>query len=264
MKQQSPPTLLTLNNKHIWVFGGAGYLGQATVAFLETMGAKVLCIDLEDRAHQFVKKLNLHQNVQAETLDIGNSTQVKQFVARKIQEEGVPDGIVNLTFASTSKNLEEITDQDFDDVNHTGITSTFLLSREIGVEMAKKGRGSIVLFSSMYGSVSPNPDVYLSPMTKNPIEYGVGKAAIVQMTRYLAVHWGKQNVRCNCISPGPFPNPAVQRDHPDFVERLAKKSPLGRIGQADEITGAVGFLLSDAASYITGQNLAVDGGWTAW
>lgn len=101
-------------------------------------------------------------------------------------------------------------------------------------------------------------------MTKNPIEYGVGKAGIIQMTRYLAVSWGKENVRCNCISPGPFPNLIVQRDNPEFVEHLAQKSPMGRIGKPDEIAGAVAFLLSDASSYITGQNLIVDGGWTIW
>ena len=96
------------------------------------------------------------------------------------------------------------------------------------------------------------------------IEYGVGKAAIVQMTKYLAVHWGKRNVRCNCISPGPFPNPDVQKKHPEFIERLSNKSPMGRIGQSEEIAGVVSFLLSDAASYITGQNIKVDGGWTIW
>jgi NAD(P)-dependent dehydrogenase (short-subunit alcohol dehydrogenase family) len=92
----------------------------------------------------------------------------------------------------------------------------------------------------------------------------VGKAGIIQMTRYLAVHWGKANVRCNCISPGPFPNPDVQQNHPDFIQRLSGKSPMGRVGQAPEIAGSVAFLLSDASSYITGHNLAVDGGWTSW
>ncbi len=101
-------------------------------------------------------------------------------------------------------------------------------------------------------------------MNPNPLEYGVGKAGIQQMTRYLAVHWGRSGVRVNCISPGPFPNPKVQEKNPDFMERLAAKSPMGRIGQSHEIAGSVAFLLSDAASYITGQNLAVDGGWTTW
>jgi len=91
----------------------------------------------------------------------------------------------------------------------------------------------------------------------------VTKAGLVQMTRYLAVHWGRSNVRCNCISPGPFPNPAVSKENPQFIQRLAEKTALARIGKSEEIAGAVAFLLSDAASYITGHNLAVDGGWTA-
>jgi NAD(P)-dependent dehydrogenase (short-subunit alcohol dehydrogenase family) len=130
--------------------------------------------------------------------------------------------------------------------------------------MASRGSGSIVLFSSMYGSVSPDPRLYEAPMNPNPVEYGVGKAGIQQLARYLAVHYGPRGVRCNAISPGPFPNPAVQAAQPAFIDRLAQKVPLGRVGQSSEIAGAVVFLLSDAASFITGQNLAVDGGWTIW
>jgi len=264
MTMPSMPTSLSLHNKNIWVVGGAGYLGQAIVVFLEAMGANVLCIDLEDRAQQFVATLPSDKRIKADTFNASATADIQEFVSRHIQKSGIPDGYVNLTFASTAKKLEELSDEDFNQVNHGSITSTFILSREIGGEMVKNGKGSIVLFSSMYGSVSPYPEAYVSPMNKNPIEYGVGKAAIIQMTRYLAVHWGKQHVRCNCISPGPFPNPAVQQAHPDFIERLAERSPMGRIGKPEEIAGIVGFLLSDAASYITGQNMAVDGGWTCW
>jgi NAD(P)-dependent dehydrogenase (short-subunit alcohol dehydrogenase family) len=157
-----------------------------------------------------------------------------------------------------------LTADEFNEANHSNLTATFLLAREVGQWMAAAGRGSMVLFSSMYGSVSPDPRIYQSPMNSNPLEYGVGKAGIQQMARYLAVHWGRSGVRVNCISPGPFPNPTVQEKNPHFMERLAAKSPMGRIGQSHEIAGSVAFLLSDAASYITGQNLAVDGGWTAW
>jgi NAD(P)-dependent dehydrogenase (short-subunit alcohol dehydrogenase family) len=112
--------------------------------------------------------------------------------------------------------------------------------------------------------VSPDPKVYEPPATPNPIEYGTGKAGVQQMARYLAVHWGHSDVRVNSLSPGPFPNPNIQRDNPAFVQRIAAKTALGRIGQSGEIAGTVAFLLSDAASYVTGHNLAVDGGWTAW
>ena len=246
------------------MFGGVGYLGQSVVELLHNAGANVLCIDLADRAESFVSSRHFGATVHAASLDIGDTQAATQFVEQQSKQRAVPHGVVNLTFASTAKTLEELSEQEFDHVNHVGLTATFLLSREIGTRMAQAGRGSIVLFSSMYGSVSPDPGVYEAPMNKNPIEYGVGKAGIIQMTRYLAVHWGKQNVRCNCISPGPFPNPGVQTSHPEFIERLAGKSPMGRIGQPGEIAGAVQFLLSDAASYITGQNLFVDGGWTSW
>ena len=84
------------------------------------------------------------------------------------------------------------------------------------------------------------------------------------MTKYLAVQWAGDGIRCNCISPGPFPNKKVQNDHPDFIDRLSKKVPMGRIGSPQEIAGPVLFLLSDASSFVTGHNLVVDGGWTVW
>ncbi|WP_229311195.1 SDR family oxidoreductase [Larkinella soli] len=253
-----------LTGKDIWVIGGAGYLGQATVRLLRAAGANVLCADLEDQAASFVHRSSLSPQVTPATLDIRQGLAIREFVTEQVSLRGVPHGLVNLAYASTGKKLEDLTEQDFDEVNHGGLTATFLLTRQVGQEMARLSRGSIVLFSSMYGSVSPDPAAYQAPMNKNPIEYGVGKAGIIQMTRYLAVHWGRQGVRCNCISPGPFPNPAVRQSEPAFVERLAQKTPLGRVGQSPEIAGAVAFLLSDAASYLTGQNLSVDGGWTCW
>jgi NAD(P)-dependent dehydrogenase (short-subunit alcohol dehydrogenase family) len=261
---ESISEILTVKGKDIWVFGGAGHLGQATTLLLSQAGARILCVDLEDRAAAFVRSAGLQGNITPASCDVRDIEGLQQFIRTQVTSSGVPHGMVNFTFASTGKRLEDLTPAEFDDVNHGGLTAAFVLAREIGGEMAKLNRGSMVLFSSMYGLVSPDPGLYEPPMNKNPIEYGVGKAGIIQMTRYLAVHWGKQNVRTNCISPGPFPKETVQREHPDFVKRLAAKSPLGRIGKSQEIAGAVAFLLSDAASYVTGHNLVVDGGWTAW
>jgi len=253
-----------LDSQDVWVIGGAGYLGQATVRLLLQSGAKVLCADLGDRAQQFADSIEDSTHLTAATLDVRNEDEMKRFVNDQIKQRGSPSGLVVLTYGSTAKHFEDLTGEDFDQVNHAGLTATFLLAREVGLQMENAGRGNMVLFSSMYGSVSPDPRVYLRPMNVNPIEYGVGKAGIAQMTKYLAVHWAQKGIRCNCISPGPFPNPAVQREQTAFVERLAQKVPMGRIGQPEEVAGAAVFLLTKAASYITGQNLFVDGGWTLW
>ena len=193
--------IFSLTGFNIWVIGGAGYLGQPIVKQLVNLGAKVVCFDLNDRAYQFVKSNNLTNFVTPLNIQIKEESEIVEFVKEMIKTYGLPQGVVNLSYASTSKSMEYLSKEDFDHTNET-ITTTFLLTREVGKQMSEQKKGSIVLFSSMYGNVSPYPDVYEGlGMNKNPIEYGVGKAAIVQMTKYLAVHWGKRNVRCNCTHP---------------------------------------------------------------
>ncbi|HTE11809.1 MAG TPA: SDR family NAD(P)-dependent oxidoreductase, partial [Chitinophagaceae bacterium] len=170
--------LFSLEGKTIWVAGGAGYLGQATVKMLLGAGARVLSIDLADRAEQFAKSTPEYPLHAAASLDVRDENAIKQFVQENAVGPGTPHGLVILTFGSTAKNFEDLSAKDFDEVNHAGLTATFLLAREVGMAMEKNGKGSIVLFSSMYGSVSPDPRVYEAPMNINPIEYGVGKAGI--------------------------------------------------------------------------------------
>lgn len=259
------PAAYGFANRHIWVIGGAGWLGQATVRALAEAGAQVLCADLPGRSAEFLEKSGLvGGNVRAADLDAHNADELLPFVKDQVQAHGCPHGLVNLTYASTPNKLADLTAAEFDKVNHGNLTCTFVLARAVADLMAEAGRGSIVLFSSMYGTVAPDPGIYKIPMNPNPIEYGVNKAGIRQMARYLAVHYGRRGVRCNSISPGPFPNPIIQEKQPDFIENLSQKVPLGRIGQPSEIAGAVNFLLSEASGYITGVDLPVDGGWTAW
>ena len=256
--------LFDLTDRDIWVIGGAGYLGTATVKLLAAHGARVLCADLDRRAHEMVARENPGPTVTPATLDAGDCEAVRHFFADQISSRGIPHGLVVMTYQSTGKSVRDLLPEEFDAANHVGLTASFLMARTAGEAMAAQRRGSIVLFSSMYGTVSPDPGMYPAPLAPNPIEYGVGKAGLQQMARYLAVHWGPGNVRCNAISPGPFPAVAQQDSNPEWMEHICKKSPLGRIGRPEEIAGAVLFLLSDASTYITGHNLAVDGGWTAW
>ena len=116
----------------------------------------------------------------------------------------------------------------------------------------------------MYGLVSPQPAAYAAtPAMHNPPAYGAAKSGVVSFTRYAAVHLAGRGIRVNCISPGAFPGAEAQA-HAGFVAELASRTPLGRIGRPDELGGAVVYLVGDGSSFVTGANLVVDGGWTAW
>lgn len=254
----------SLKGKLVWVTGGAGHLGAPITAALDAAGATVLCLELGDRAEKLVRGRALERVVPV-SLDLTDSTLRHQLVADLLRRYGAPHGLVHLAFVSSAgKRLEEISPAEMDRTLTGAVTPAFDIGRTVAAAMAQHGRGSVVLFSSMYGVVSPDPGIYAAPLAPNPIDYGVSKAGMIQMCRYMAVHFGRRGVRFNCIAPGPFPNPDIQQNHPDFITRLNEKTALGRIGSNGEIVGPTLFLLSDAASYVTGHTLVVDGGWTAW
>ena len=254
----------SLADKTIWVTGGAGYLGSAITEALDAEAAKVVCFDLAGRAEAFVADRNLQRTIPV-TFDVADAAAIPAFVAENIATHGLPDGLVHLAFASSAgKRLEELPPEEFQKTFDLALTPTFALCRALAERMKPRGAGSIVLFSSMYGVVAPDPRIYRDPLTPNPIDYGASKAAILQLSRYFAVHYGPSGIRFNCVTPGPFPNPGLQKSQSDFIGELAHKTALNRIGQNAEIVGPTLFLLGDGASFVTGHSLAVDGGWTAW
>lgn len=133
-------------------------------------------------------------------------------------------------------------------------------TRDLLVAAAADGSPSVITVASMYGLVSPRPHLYDTPEAGNPPYYGAVKAGLVQLTRYAAVELGPAGVRVNCLTPGPFPGGG----DPDLLARLSRQSPLGRVGDPAEIATSVLYLASPRTSYVTGANLVVDGGWTAW
>lgn len=254
----------SLEGKHVWVTGGAGHLGSPIVCALDAAGARVLCIDLPGKAEALVRTHALAHTTPA-AFDLTDVNGLAAFVTQCAQAHGVPDGFVHLAYASSAgKRLEQLTPGEFSYTFDAALTPAFVLSRAVAELMKPRGSGSVVLFASMYGVVAPDPRMYPAGLTPNPIDYGASKAAVLQLARYLAVHYGPAGLRCNCVTPGPFPNPVVQQEQPAFIAELGRKTALGRIGAPADIVGPVLFLLTDSAAFVTGHSLAVDGGWTAW
>lgn len=200
--------------------------------------------------------------------DITDPTAMQSQVRRIAEEHGRLDILVNNASHGRPGTVESATQDDFEQGYRTNVTSPFEMIQELVPLLKKSAEGttgsSIVNISSMYGSVSPDPSIYGESGANNPPYYGAAKAALIQLTRYLACHLAADKIRVNCISPGPFPAARFLERDPDFHRRLISKVPLRRTGEASELCGPLLFLASDASSYVTGINLAVDGGWTAW
>ena len=256
----------SLAGKTAWVVGGAGVLGTPVCHALAEHGAHVVIADIRRERVEVLAKAIRDENLSADAmmLDAGDEAAIVRATNEIVERRGRIDVLVSMAYFYTKTSMEQMTTSEWERGMRVTLTGAFILGREAGRVMKAAGGGSIVQFSSMYGLVSPDPRMYPPPHPVNPIDYGVAKAGVLQMVRYQAVMLAPHKVRVNAICPGPFPDPTTQGADPEFLDRLNKKVPMGRVGRGSEMAGAVVYLASDASSYVTGTHLVVDGGWCAW
>ncbi len=265
----------SLKDRTAIVTGGAGLLGKEFCRTLAQAGALVVVADLNQAAAQKVADGLAQEGLKglAVGVDVTQPESVRAMVDAALKASGRVDALVNSAamdpkFDNTQPGQHRNTFEDYPveawrqalDVNLTGM---FLCCQAVSHPMLAQESGSIINICSTYGLVGPDQRIYErpgQPRQYKPVFYSVTKAGVLGLTRYLATYFAGKNVRCNALTPG-----GVYNNHDElFNSNYSARTVLGRMAHGDEMNGALLFLASEASSYMTGSNLVVDGGWTAW
>ncbi|NCO39054.1 MAG: short-chain dehydrogenase [Armatimonadetes bacterium CG_4_10_14_3_um_filter_66_18] len=261
---QTVRELFDLSGRVALVTGGAGWLGTAMCEALAESGARVAVASRNvAKCRALAERLPGGGHL-ALALDVQSEGSIRSVVDEVAETAGRFDILVNNAYNGRAPGIDEATAADFQVSFMGGLTSYFVAAQQARTHMLQVGGGSILNIASMYGMVASYPDAYVGFDINSPPTYHALKGGVIHLTRHLAVYWAKDRIRVNAVSPGPFPPDRVSAAEPDFVERLKTKCPTGRMGTPEEVKGAAVYLASEASSYVTGHNLVIDGGWTAW
>ena len=254
------------------ITGGAGFLGRRFCKTLASAGGRVVVADIESEDAEAIAD-KLGSDAMAIAVDVSDPASVKSLVKSALDAFGRLDILVNSAAVDPKfdpdhreghlTKFEEYSLESWQQSIAVNLTGSFLCAQAAAKQMVSQGSGVIVNICSTYGLVGPDQRIYKregQPTQLKPVDYSVTKAGVLGLTRYLATYFAGKNVRVNALSPG-----GVYNQHDDeFVRNYSSRTVLGRMAEPDELNGALLFLASDASSYMTGANLVVDGGWTAW
>ena len=276
--QYSADSLFSLEGQTALVTGATGFLGRMIVEVLLDNGADVIALGRSNRLEALRKKVSRKfgsNRLIVHRIDMYDTAALSQLLDRIVESVPRIDVLINNAhelgertgFNTPEGSLEASSEEQWLRNLTGGVYWAALTTQKIGSVMKANNGGSIINVSTMYALVAPDPKLYEGTNFFNPPGYSAAKAGLLAFTRYTASFWGKYNIRTNAIVPGPFSNTESKGENwvapnDPFLQRLASKTCLRRIGRAPDLAGAVLFLASDASSFVTGHALVVDGGWT--
>jgi NAD(P)-dependent dehydrogenase (short-subunit alcohol dehydrogenase family) len=270
------PDLFSVKDKIVVITGGQGQLGRQFSSALVEKGARVAVLDIlapKEKVTPQSDPVGCTDKMLTLQADIVKRQSISEALGRINTVWGIPDALINNAAldsppdAPSEENgpFETYPESSWDRVMEVNVKGMFLCCQVIGGQMAAAGRGVIVNICSIYGLVSPDQRIYEYRRNAEnrffkPVAYSASKSAVLNLTRYLATYWAGQNVRVNTLSFGGVYN----GQDPEFLKGYCSRVPLGRMAKEEEYNGALIFLIAEASSYMTGANLVIDGGWTAW
>ena len=255
-----------LNKKSILITGATGHIGRQLAHGLSRLGGHVYVNSrTKETCDQLVDEIKESGGLASSAcFDVTKDSDVRNFV----NSLDSLDVLVNNSYAGRGGTLVSADTDDYLESYRSSVVASANLVKSLfpKFQIAVKNHGfaSVINIASMYGMVAPDQRIYETTEGTNPPFYGSAKAALIQFTKYAACELAKENIRVNSISPGPFPTKEVQEKSAKMVDQIVAKVPMGRIGDPKELIGPVAFLASEASSFVTGANITVDGGWTAW
>jgi len=261
--------LMDLSGRRAILVGGAGHIGLGAAETLWELGANIALLDIDlDTCERRAQEMSGRRagSACAVYCDLLQAESAVAAIQGAIQLLGGADILINCAgYVGTTKvrgwavPFEQQTTEAFEEALFVNLTAAFVMAKEARSSLQQSGHGSIILFLSTYAMVGPDPSLYVGTEMANPVGYGASKGGLLQLTRYLATTFAP-TIRVNAISPG-----GVWRGYPEtFHERYKARTPLKRMAVEEDLKGAIAFLASDLSAYVTGHNLVVDGGWTAW
>jgi NAD(P)-dependent dehydrogenase (short-subunit alcohol dehydrogenase family) len=266
MSQDSHPQatsdLFRLDARVALVSGGAGMFGSQICRALAKAGALVVIASRHRAQCEVLAEALRRENLRAdaEELDLSSEESIRGLNDKILSAHGRLDVLVNNAVARAGGDLHHTSAVDWESTMKVNSTGLFLACQVFSEPMQRARRGSIINIASIYGMVGPDFNIYEGTKLTMPVNYAFAKGGMINLTRYLASFLARYNVRVNCLSPGGLLTSATP---PEFIPNYTRKTPLHRMAEDGDIDGPVVFLASDASRYITGQNIPVDGGWTA-